>query len=129
MQKKRQHIEDDHQEALIKWFNLQYPKELMYCIPNQLIRSCQQAIIMAKRGLISGMPDVVVAKAKAPWHSLYIELKQPSLKNVPRGGVSDAQQRVIRHLLSRRFKVLVCYGWDEAREAIKAYMENGKDAR
>ena len=124
VRKKSRNIENLHQEALVEWFYRQYPNELLFCIPNQLIRSCEQAIIMSRRGLISGMPDVCVACPRKEYGGLFIELKQPELSNARCRGLTEAQIKVISHLNSRGYLASVAYGVDEAIEMIKEYLDD-----
>lgn len=120
--KKRNQIESSHQQTLIEWFHLQYPGQLIYCIPNQLIRDRVQAIIMTKRGLVGGIPDVCIAVPRKPWHCLYVELKVPELRGTACGGLTVAQNRIIALLNANGYKAEVCYGVEHGIEVISAYM-------
>lgn len=114
--------ERNEQEALIEWIGLQYPKELLFCIPNQLIRSCAQARNMARSGLVSGIPDLMLAKAVKPYHGLFIELKRPKKPGCQNAIVSKSQKAILLHLLSRGYLCEVCFGFDEAKIVIENYL-------
>ena len=120
---RRSHRERDDQRNLIAWFKLQFPKELMFAIPNSLVRSDCQAFIMAKEGLVSGLPDLCLACPKKGYCGLYLELKRLAIPGEPRGRITSRQGQIIEHLNSRRYLAVVCYGFDEAREAILNYMK------
>lgn len=110
--------ERSEQRAFVRWFALQYPGELLAKNCNDLVRNERQAFLMALEGLLPGMPDVCIMAPRKPWHSLFIELKRR------RGGiVSDAQKEIIARLNKVGYLAIVCYGWDEARNATIKYMQ------
>lgn len=116
--------ERSEQEALIEWHKLVYPKELLFTIPNQLIRSCVQARTMARSGLMGGIPDLMLAVANQSHHGLFIELKRKPQKGCPKGVVTEKQKAIMSHLSSRGYKCVVCYGWVAAKNAIEEYMKD-----
>jgi hypothetical protein len=123
MPKRIQH-ERSEQEALITWARIVYPDELLFAIPNSLVRTCVQARNMARSGLRSGVPDLCLAVARKGYHGLYIELKRTPEKGQPKGQVTAKQREIIDHLNSRGYLAKICYGWDSARETISEYMES-----
>lgn len=106
------------QRSLINWFKWQYPAELMFAIPNGLIRSRLQAFVMAQDGLVSGMPDLMVACPNKRYHGLFIEMKAAN------GRLSDVQRRMLDFLNSRGYLAVCCAGFDCARQVIIDYMMN-----
>jgi len=121
LQKRIQH-ERTEQEALINWFRLVNPNELLFAIPNSLVRTCVQARSMARSGLQPRIPDLMLACARKGYHGCFIELKRKIAKGEPKGRISAKQQIIIDHLNSVGYLAIISYGWDEAREAIEDYL-------
>lgn len=121
---RRKHREQDDQRALITWFKLQFPKELLFAIPNQLVRSDCQAFMMAKEGLVSGLPDLMLACPKKGYCGMFLELKKMAIPGEARGRITKRQETILEHLNSRRYLGMICYGFDEAREAVLNYMRD-----
>lgn len=118
----RTDIETMEQEALVKWFKLAYPNEIMFCIPNQLVRGERHAIAMARSGVVGGIPDLCIPVARKGCHGLFVELKRPQVFGGPKGVVSAKQKAVIHYLISRDYAAIICWGWVDAMEQITEYM-------
>lgn len=78
-------------------------------------------------GTKAGFPDLFVFVPKGGYHGLFIELKTPKGKTADgktrrAGEVSDNQEMMIELLSSQGYKAVVCYGYDEAVQAIKEYL-------
>ncbi len=121
---RRNQREQSDQRNLISWFKLQYPKELLFAIPNQLVRSDCQAFMMGKEGLVSGIPDLMLACPKKGYCGMFLELKRLAKPGEPRGKLTKRQEIILEHLSSRRYLAVVCYGFDECREAVLNYMRD-----
>lgn len=117
------HIEDSEQEALVDWFKVAYPAELLFAIPNQLVRSPYQGAAMYRRGLVPGMPDLMLAAVRKPYGGLFIELKRPKGWDYAAGEATVAQKDCLYRLNRLGYLAVICYGWDDARRAIVSYME------
>jgi len=50
------------QSRCVLWFRKQYPNIILFAIPNAAKRSFALAAKMKKEGMISGIPDLMVAK-------------------------------------------------------------------
>jgi hypothetical protein len=121
MAKRVQH-EQGEQTALTQWFALQFPKEMLMHIPNQLIRGCVQARVMYMAGIIPGAPDLFLCCARGEYHGLWIELKRKSVRGEPRGRITKRQLLVMEHLSLKGYKCVVAFGFENARNAILDYM-------
>ncbi len=64
-------IEHDEQRAFVKWFRLQYPKVLIFAVPNAAARDHNAASWMRAEGLVAGIPDLI-----CPEWKLVIEMKR-----------------------------------------------------
>lgn len=114
--------ESEEQTELFRWAELQkckYPElELLHHIPNGGSRNKIEAARLKAQGVKSGVPDVFLPVARKSYHGLYIELKRR--KN---GHVSDSQQKWIESLNDQGYMAVVCYGCQEAIEAILQYLK------
>jgi hypothetical protein len=113
--------ESEEQQALFQWARLNeknYPElRLMYHIPNGGLRNKSVAVRLTAEGVRRGVPDICLPVARSGYHGMYIELKRR------KGGiVSKEQTEWLELLAAQNYLSLVCYGWDEAREAIKDYL-------
>jgi hypothetical protein len=120
--------EAQHQETLVEWFRLQYPK-YSRCIRLSLNgvplpAGKAAAIIMAKmkkQGLTPDEADLFFAVPNLEYHGLFIELKSPSAqksKQKPRPG----QQDYLDLMTDLGYRAVCCVGFDEARKEVCAYM-------
>ena len=105
------------QVTCIKWFRLQYPKELIYAIPNGGQRNIITAKKLKAEGVTAGIPDLFIAAACGGYNGIYIELK-----NGKQGIVSESQKKIISHLQNKGYKVVVCRSFDDFVSTINAYL-------
>jgi len=119
--------EDEHQEKIFDWAdsNLdQYPElEYMYANMNGVRRSKRYTAKLKRRGLKSGVPDMMLPTARWGFHGLYIELKRPKSKGKAAGRTSSNQKRWIKHLIKHGYAVHICFGHTSAIETIEYYLE------
>jgi len=110
--------ETQEQIALFKWAAQSGIKELelMYHIPNGGSRRTKESAILRAAGVKAGIPDVCLSCPKGPYHGMYIEMKTDG------GRISKAQSEVMQALKSAGYYVVVCYGWENAREEIGRYL-------
>jgi len=73
--------ESTEQQAVVRWYNLQYPHRLIIAIPNGswLSGSARlRAILMQKmkrEGLVVGASDLLIAYPSGTYHGLFLEMK------------------------------------------------------
>lgn len=78
-----------------------------------------QAAMLNATGLRKGYPDLILDKARAPFHGLRIEMK--TLK----GGVVSPEQRAWHKVLEEEgYCVQVCHGHEVAMACIEEYMRS-----
>lgn len=120
--------ESDEQIVLFQWAAIAAfgePRlELLYHVPNGGLRNKATAVRMMKEGVKKGVPDICLPVAANGYHSLYIELKKKDHSNGP----SKEQKQWIRKLEKEGNKAIVCYGSDEAIEAIQDYLGMPEDS-
>lgn len=123
MRKKRLDLEHQEQAALFEWANTQfrrYPElALMYATPNGGHRHVLIAVKLKAEGVKAGVPDIFLPVPRRKYHGLYIELK------VGRNRPTAKQKWWLEQLAKQGYAIAVCYGWEEARSVIEAYLNGG----
>jgi len=85
---------------------------------------------MKAEGKQKGYPDLIIDVPNRHYHGLRIEMKRrpKTLKSGKKSyagiKVSEHQQAWLQELNQRNYKAIVCYGSDEAIDAIEEYMED-----
>jgi hypothetical protein len=103
--------EHDEQAALVAWFRAQFPRTLIFAVPNGAhlagtarVRAAKMAKLKAE-GLAPGIPDLCIPA----WRTM-IEMKRT------KGGRVDADQAAVHDALSKAgWLVIVAKGFDDAR--------------
>jgi len=128
-------LEETEQKTVVQWLRI---KKILHFAPmnenKQSSSNRQQAIrIEAKAkamGKSNGVPDLFIPIANKYYHGLFIEMKRrpKTLKSGKKSysgiATSKDQETWIQELRQQNYEALVCYGADEAIEAIEAYMNN-----
>lgn len=115
------HLEHEHQKALFIWWALEAGRRginprLMWATPNGGFRHMAEARRLKAEGVRAGVPDVFLAIPAQGYHGLFLELKDP------KGRVSPDQKGMLETLRASGYACCVCFGWDEAQEAIEGYL-------
>lgn len=117
------HPESAHQRALIQWWKVAHKglgiadERLLFSIPNGGRRTGLYGSFLVKEGLRAGVPDLFLSVARGVFHGLYLELKSET------GQVRPFQREVIGLVKVEGYQVVVCKGFDAAREAVEAYLK------
>ena len=118
----RNPLEADEQKLLFEWAEyaeVLYPElELLHHLVNEGKRSYRAGYELRKQGMRAGVPDVCLPVARGQYHALYIEMKRKK-----GGTVSEQQRWWIDKLNAVGNKAVVCHGFDEAKDAILAYLQ------
>lgn len=88
---------------------------LMYHVPNEGKRS--NGAILKAMGMKNGVPDVVLPVARKNFHGLYLEMKYGKNRE------TKEQKEFMELLRQQGYKTSVCYGFENAKEAILAYLQ------
>lgn len=107
--------EHDIQSACVNWFRYQYPKYLIYAIPNGGERNAIVAAKLKKEGVLAGVPDLHIPIARKGFHGLYIEMKAG--KNKP----TDNQQTIMDKLRNEGYKCEVCWNLGDFMKTVTSY--------
>lgn len=113
-------LEHKEQCALIQWAELAAKEEpalkLLFAIPNGGYRNLLTAIKLKKEGVKPGVPDLFLAYPTLEFSGMFIEMKSK------KGVVSEKQKEWMARLKKSGYEVKICYGFDEAKEAIEDYL-------
>lgn len=102
------------QAEVVMWFRRKYGPSRIFAIPNGGARSRATAARLKAEGVSRGVPDLFVPK-----HLLWIEMKR-----IKGGKVAPEQRDWHRYLVEQcGYTVLVCYGAEDAKTQIDAFME------
>lgn len=117
--------ESQEQINLFTWANLQSCKipelKLLFHIPNGGKRSIVTARRLKAEGVKAGVPDLFLPVPRGGFHGLFIEMKAGKNKT------TEKQDAWIDVLKEQRYKVVVCYGCEEAMTEIKKYLKEEKN--
>ena len=96
-----------------------------FAIPNGGSRNALEALSLSKQGVSPGVPDLMIPVVSGEYHGLFIEMKRKG------GTVKDVtkhQKEWHKTLLGNGYCVVVCFGVQEAMEAVQDYIRgfNGK---
>jgi hypothetical protein len=111
-----------------RWLKLAYPKqyESIFAIPNGGYRTIRTAASLRDEGVKAGVPDICFPFLRQSKNitsgALYIEMKRQSFPGKPKGLLSLPQKNIILRLLDNSNTVRLCYGWEEATEAVRGYL-------
>ena len=108
------------QSTLIDWSlkcRGKYPElDLLFHIPNGGSRNKIEAAKLKAQGVKAGVPDLFLPAARGGYHGLFIEMKYG--KNKP----TDKQREWMAALNEQGYMAVVCYGFEDARNAIEKYL-------
>jgi hypothetical protein len=96
----------------------------LFHVPNGGLRHPAVAASLRRQGVKPGVPDYLLLCPRGCWHGLAIELKVPAypLHKKKAGTTTPEQEDWLEHLHSQGYKCLVCWGWEEAKDAILEYL-------
>ena len=102
-----------HQVRLVSWFRKTYPHVRIFAVPNGGVRSASAGASLKAEGATAGVPDLQI-----PAWNLWIEMKRTE-----GGTLSPAQNDWISYLEGIGHKVIVGYGFEDAKAKILAWQE------
>lgn len=114
-------LEHHQQATLIEWCELnrqKYPQlDSIFAVPNGSLRVKAIAVQLKKEGVKPGVPDLFLSYPSGGFHGLYVEMKR-----LVGGRLSDDQKVWRDRLTANGYKVVVCAGWEVAKDAIIEYL-------
>lgn len=116
--------EDTEQMAVIAWASwevVRFPElKLLFHVPNGGKRNAKEAARFKAMGVKPGVPDLCLPVPMNGFAGLYIEMKYD--KNKP----TDHQKEWIKALKEQGYKVVVCYGAQEATQELESYLQGAR---
>lgn len=113
--------EDTIQAQVIAWANRQvkvFPElARLFHVPNGGQRHVLVAVKLKEQGVKPGVPDLCLPVPRFGCHGLWIEMKAKD------GRVSETQKDWIGYLQGAGYRVVVCRSFEEARDALKQYLD------
>jgi hypothetical protein len=110
------HTESKLQSACVTWFRTQYPRTVIFAIPNGGNRNPITGAILKREGAMAGVADLFVMKANAEFAGLFIEMK------AGKGKASEAQEAFGYAAVVSGYAYTVCHSFDEFASTVKTYM-------
>ena len=116
--------ESQEQQALFQWWTLAKKKlvpekeAVMFAVPNGGRRNSVTGARLKAEGVLAGVPDIFLAVPIGHYAGLFIEMKRAG----KRTRTSPAQKKVMHALRDLGYACVVCHGWQEAQNAIEAYL-------
>lgn len=129
-------IEDDEQIALIQWAELcKLPEsptvitgstvaDYLFHIPNGGKRGKREGARFKRMGVKRGVSDLFLPVPLHGHCGLWIELKAPYRDSKDKNRPTKEQREWLEKMDKAGYITAVCYGWLQAKEIIKRYLEN-----
>jgi len=114
--------EHEEQCKVAQYLKYRYPKVLFTISIAGLRMTPMQGKRMKDAGYRKGTCDIFILEPRSGYHSLLIEMKDISKRNV-KSAVSPEQCIFISEAIERGFKVVVCYGFDDAQKVLDFYFK------
>jgi hypothetical protein len=115
--KPSRHLESKLQQSCVTWFRLQYPKYILFAIPNGGKRSKVEAKIMNGEGVLAGVADLFLMCPRKGYCGLFIEMKYGE------GKQSDNQELFEINAEAFGYKYVIADSFDRFRIEINNYLK------
>jgi hypothetical protein len=111
--------EQQEQCAFASWFRVQYPQhaKLMNIVSIGENVGARRMSMLKRMGLSPGYPDIMIFLPRDGFHGMLIELK------TSKGRLQKNQVEIHEILKAQGYFVVTCYGWGDAVEATKRYID------
>ena len=105
------------QSACVQWARLQYPKLIIFAIPNGSFCGFKQGRKLKAEGVLKGIPDIFVALARKGYNGLFIEMKAGK-----KGVVSEEQTEMMIKLKEAGYCCAVCRSFEQFQNIVDNYI-------
>jgi len=106
---KKQVSEHIEQTNFINWFKVNYPKIIIFAIPNGGFRAGLAGAKLKKEGVLKGVSDLFIPELK-----LFIEMKR-----VKGSYASKEQKQFIKDMIALGYKAEIAKGFEAAKKIIE----------
>lgn len=107
-------LEHDEQRAFVKWFHAQFPKVLIFAVPNAAMRDYKLAAYLRSEGMFAGIPDIHIPE----WRTV-IEFKRQKGSTI-----STEQFWCEAYYAKIGWTHFFAYGFEDARNKILGIVSN-----
>lgn len=122
--------ESVEQQAVVAQFRATYPKlqRKLFAVPNGGFRKSGEARVMVAEGAEAGVPDLILAVARDPWHVLLVEMKRKqeaylvTSKSMLKSSVKPEQMLFARDAWPDGNLCVVAWGADHALKQIELFL-------
>lgn len=111
------HDESNIQCTCVRWFRYQYPRLVLFAIPNGGNRSAVTGAIMKREGVLAGVADLFLAYPSGDKHGLWIEMK------TGKGRQSESQKVFQAEMERNDYGYVVCRSLDEFIDEVEKYIK------
>jgi hypothetical protein len=111
--------EHSEQVGFVNWFNVQYPRVLIFAIPNGEKRSITVAKRLKAEGVVRGIPDLFI-----PEWRLWVEMKRKT-----GGRLSTEQKSMINYLQNIGYTIIVGIGAGDASRQVLEFVRVRKETK
>ena len=108
--------EQQEQTLFVSWVRLQYPKSLIFAIPNGGKKSILEAVAFKRTGTVAGVPDLIFLHDN---RTIFIEMKRQK-----KGVISKVQKTIIAQIEDLGHIVIIAYGATDGMNKIKKELQN-----
>ena len=112
------HQESDIQISCVKWFKLQYPRYVIFAVPNGGTRFKKEMIWMLREGILPGAADLVICGDRGK--VLFVEMK------TSKGKQNENQVAFERKVTELGFKYVVCRSLDNFIDTVRRWVEENR---
>ena len=110
-------IEHHLQCSCVTWFRLQYPRLVMFAIPNGGARSVTTGAMLKAEGVLAGVADLFLMFPVKLFHGLFIEMK------TDKGRQSESQKEFQAVAETNGYKYVVCRSFEDFKNEILTYLK------
>lgn len=110
-------IEHHLQVNCATWFRLQYPRLVLFAIPNGGARSVITGAMLKAEGVMAGVADLFLMFPVKQFHGLFIEMK------TDKGRQSESQKEFQTLAESNGYKYVVCRSFEDFKNEILTYLK------
>lgn len=112
--RKPRHEESKIQQAVVRWFRLQYPKYIIAAVPNGGYRNSKEAVIMQREGILAGFSDLIIIAQR---NVLFLEMKTQK-------GCQSEKQKEFQHKVTQLgFEYVICRSFEQSVLAIERWLK------
>lgn len=116
MRVKRGNEESRIQQACVTWFRYQFPRLVMFAVPNGGYRNAVTGAVLKAEGVLAGVSDLILLHPSGGYHGLCIEMK------TPRGRQAETQKAFQKRVEGVGYKYALVRSFEEFQSVVIEYL-------